>query len=462
MISGFGPTPTQACKRSSRKPAARHPAPAGPIGTYATLSDPAFNDNNAVTFRGTLKLVAGQVTAANYIGLWSTDTGILQLVAREGGSATGTLGTFTSFTAFGLDRPGSTVFNATIAGTGVTAANDTGIWEGDAPSNLTLELRLGQSVGGKTITSYTFLPAELYVNGQTRSYNDSGNLACHVTYAGGTGVVEVINDVPQLVLTSGSVATGVGSATYAVFGNPSINGNNRIAYAATLTPGVGGITTLTDLTLWADDNTGARQLIAQSGIAGQAPLPTVNGTFTSFSDPVYNSNEAAAFRATLKVVAGQATALSATGIWATNGLPGSLTLIAQQGVTPAAGCPAGATFAAFTELALADQGGAGDAGSTIFMATLNASVTAGVNATNNIGIWAVDGSGALQLIARTGDIINVGTDLAPVYKTVKTLAFLPAPLYVNGTGRSLDQATGDLVYQATFTDSSTAILNVVF
>ena len=38
---------------------------------------------------------------------------------------------------------------------------------------------------------------------------------------------------------------------------------------------------------------------------------------------------------------------------------------------------------------------------------------------NNSGIWAVDSSGALQLIVRTGDILNG--------KTVTGLAFLARP-----------------------------------
>jgi len=55
---------------------------------------------------------------------------------------------------------------------------------------------------------------------------------------------------------------------------------------------------------------------------------------------------------------------------------------------------------------------------------------------------------------RTGDILNG--------KTVTGLAFLPALTTVNGQTRSFDQATGNLVFLATFSDSSTAIFNVVF
>ena len=185
--------------------------------------------------------------------------------------------------------------------------------------------------------------------------------------------------------------------------------------------------------------------------------PGTTAKFLTFSDPVYNNNEAIAFRATLKVAAGQATTTTATGIWCDS--TGSLALVARQG-SQAPGCPIGvagapgATFATFTELALADEGGATNQGGVIMLATLNANGAAGVTATNNLGIWAVDSTGTLQLIVRTGDILNG--------KTVTGLAFLPAETYVNGQSRSFAQVNGDLVYLATFSDKSTAIYNVVF
>lgn len=96
------------------------------------------------------------------------------------------------------------------------------------------------------------------------------------------------------------------------------------------------------------------------------------------------------------------------------------------------------------------------------LATLNISTATGVSAKNNLGIWAVDNTGALRLIVRTGDILNVGTAMAPNDKTVTGLAFLPSLSYVGGQTRSVAQGTGDLVYLATFSDKSTAIINVSF
>ena len=117
----------------------------------------------------------------------------------------------------------------------------------------------------------------------------------------------------------------------------------------------------------------------------------------------------------------------------------------------APGCPTGVTFSAFTELALDDMNGGG----VIFVATLSGT---GVTTANNTGIFAVDNTGTLQLIVRTGDVLNA--------KTITALAFL-APetttnALVSGQGRSFSPSTGDLVYNATFSDKSQAIFNVVF
>jgi hypothetical protein len=292
---------------------------------------------------------------------------------------------------------------------------------------------------------------ETVVNGQTRSFNPvTGDIVCGATFSDkSTGIVTVLSGSAQIAALSGGTAAGIGGATFAAFGRPAINAGNHIAFQATLTTGAGGVTKNNDTGIWAQDGTGALKLIAQTGTGA----PGTAANFLSFSDPVYNGNEAVAFRGTLKVATGQATSATAEGIWASDGSPGSLALVARQG-GHAPGCPTEATFAAFTELALADQGGVTNKGGVILLATLNASTVAGVTKATDTGIWAVDTSGNLQLIARTGDLLGG--------KTITELSFLPALSYVNGQSRSFAQETGDLAYLATFSDKSTAIISVVF
>lgn len=124
-----------------------------------------------------------------------------------------------------------------------------------------------------------------------------------------------------------------------------------MAYAATIAGS--GITSANDATIFIYDGSDNPTLIARSGTAN---APGTTAMFSAFSDPVINNNKAVAFRATLKVATGQATSSTASGIWATVANATNLTLVAQQG-TQAPGCPVGATFASFTELALPDVGG---------------------------------------------------------------------------------------------------------
>jgi hypothetical protein len=80
----------------------------------------------------------------------------------------------------------------------------------------------------------------------------------------------------------------------------------------------------------------------------------------------------------------------------------------------------------------------------------------GVASASDMGIWAVDTGGALQFIAREGDVQAV------TGKTIKTLSFLPAVSMLSGQTRGFSQSTGDLVYSATFLDGSAGIFKVVF
>jgi hypothetical protein len=351
---------------------------------------------------------------------------------------------------------------AIVAGTltnstslGVTASNNAGIWEGATASALTLMLRTGEMTNtGKTIASFKFLPVETYVNGQTRGFSPvKGRLAATATYTDKTtGIIEVITPgSPVAVATLGDVAAGTTGATFATFDSPAVNDSDDVAFQATLKAGVGDATTKNDGGIWAGYVGGSPDLVARLGEI--APGTGSNATFLTFSDPVYNAKGAVAFRATLSTGTGLATATTNIGLWCNSS--GSLTRVAQTG-GQAPGCATGVTFSAFTELALDNVDGATQQGGTVFLATL---IGTGVTTTNNTGIFAVDDTGTLRLIVRTGDVLNG--------KTITALAFLPAETStgnapVNGQGRGLSPSTGDLIYNATFSDKSTAIFNVVF
>jgi hypothetical protein len=421
---------------------------------FATLGDPVYNDNEDVAFGATLKVATGLVTTATENGVWATNAFALGLIAREGSVAPGAgAATFSTFGSVGLTDNAGAILLATLGGTGVTTANNEGVWEGATAGALTLMLRSGEMVTTdaplnpvKTIAAFSFLPTETVVNGQTRGFGPStGHLAATATYTDkSTGIVEVTTTpgAPTAVVTSGDGAAGTATATFATFSSPAINDSDGVAFAATLKVGVGDTTKTNAGGIWAGYGAGTPALIARLGQV--APGLTTSATFTAFSDPVDNDSGAVAFRATLGTGTGQATTATDTGIWFSSG--GTLALVAQQG-HPAPGCATGVDFLAFTELGLDDVNGGG----VLFLATLSGT---GVTTANNTGLFAVDNNGVLQLIVRTGDVIGA--------KTITALTFLPAETLVNGQTRSFSPSTGDLVYNATFSDKSQAIFNVVF
>jgi hypothetical protein len=89
----------------------------------------------------------------------------------------------------------------------------------------------------------------------------------------------------------------------------------------------------------------------------------------------------------------------------------------------------------------------------IFVGTLAINATDGVNASNNLCIWAVNGYGYLQLIFRTGQTVQVNSQT----KTVRTFtALVPAP---GSLGAAMGyNEDGIVAVLATFTDGTTALL----
>jgi sugar lactone lactonase YvrE len=443
-------------------------APGTGGAVFATLTDPVYNNNNAVAFGGTLKVATGLVTRVTASGVWSTGGGSLQLVAREGGVAPGTNGgTFEAFSSLGLSDSGGVILMATLnpsTSAGVTTANDVGIWEGNSTGDLHLVLRLGDNVGGYLLTKLVFplgatsgtaqaqriasskvfiIGSETPVNSPTQGFaSNTGDFVCGASLSDNTsGIIGVIGGVPQVVAKGSEQSFGGDSTTnYASFAAAEINIHDRVAFTGTTIPAL--LSGANETGLWAEDENGNLQLVVA------VTNPFLDGVL-GFSNPVYNDNEAVAF---IQTSGDPEVGIYDSSIDCTSG--GTLGTVAELG-EPAPGCASGVTFSSFESLGLANVGGATNQGGVIFMATLSGT---GVTAANNTGIFAEDDTGAVQLIVRTGDVL--------IGKTITALSFLPTESGGNalaaGQTRSFSAATGDLVYNATFSDKSQAIFNVVY
>ena len=205
----------------------------GTVGAvFASMSDPVYNNNNAVAFIGTLRANVGDavtsqpVTSAppvslrpgrptpvgvtvpapvqslNFTGIWSNDSGVLHLVARQGtqapGLATGVL--FNSFTNLvlpdqgGVTNNGGVVFLASVTGPGSSTQAKQGIWAVDLSGNLQLVVSEGSAIQGKTVSSISFLSPGAMVTGQTSNFSQStGNILYKAIFTDGSwGIYKVI------------------------------------------------------------------------------------------------------------------------------------------------------------------------------------------------------------------------------------------------------------------------------
>jgi hypothetical protein len=124
-------------------------APGAPGARFQSLDEPLVNAAGTVSFAA--RLTGTGITSANNKGLWiGTSAASLSLVARTGDAAPGTSEgvRFASPTDFAhaLNDLGQVAFTARVTGTGVTASNDNGLWVYDPIRGTRLVAREGQTV----------------------------------------------------------------------------------------------------------------------------------------------------------------------------------------------------------------------------------------------------------------------------------------------------------------------------
>jgi hypothetical protein len=174
--------------------------------------------------------------------------------------------------------------------------------------------------------------------------------------------------------------------------------------------------------------------------------PDVSGSsmagvkFNALSDPV-SGDGVVAFESTIDGTG--VTASNNHGIWyADDGIHPRL--IARTGSTSDA-APGGGHWSKFDMMALPDDPLRGP----VFLGTLATSAADGVTASNNMGIWAVDSTGTLRLLLRTGQKSGG--------LTIKTIQALVPALESVGAGNGYDNA-GNIAVLVTFTTGAESLV----
>ncbi len=163
------------------------PAPGTSAGTLFKRFEakPAIDTAGQVVYQA--ELSGPGVTSSNATGIWRDDT----LVVRAGDPAAGTgpgvqLGPFvTPVTRPALNANGQIAYRTALVGTGVTEANDAGIWIVGPQGDTLLVARKGDALAGQTITDLQHATGSGDSNGQPGSLNNHSQLAYSATLSGG-------------------------------------------------------------------------------------------------------------------------------------------------------------------------------------------------------------------------------------------------------------------------------------
>ena len=179
---------------------------------------------------------------------------------------------------------------------------------------------------------------------------------------------------------------------------------------------------------------------------------TVGAIYGTLADPVFNAVDSLAFHGFLPAGYGDswshADFCNCAGLWIVpNGVGPAVMLARLQATAPLETPNSLAVFGDFHSLVMSDNN------EVIFTCTIKGP---GVYSTNNEGIWRADASGNVRLVIRTGDNTLVGG------RMVTALDIIPAPLYGSSQTHSIDPASRNLVFMATFDDSSKGIFNFVY
>ncbi|HEX8296302.1 MAG TPA: HYR domain-containing protein [Chthoniobacteraceae bacterium] len=416
--------------------------------TYKSFLDPVLAPNGALAIIATVQGTG--ITASNNQGVWTDAFGsALEPVLLEGSEVPGLGGRkLKSIISISL-RDGDLLALLTLQReTGfVTATDDTVLVRmNDAAAAIPL-LREGTEltgVSGSLIKTISILRPALGSPGQGRWHGRDAVLA-KVSLAGGeTHIVSIQADSGLTVLLSSAeeasmVGTGV---AWKSFGLPS--GDAGSVLAATARPGAGGVTAADDAVLLQSDEAGLWNVLARENDATPISTDPSAVRFSGFFDPVRNDFGEVAFLSGLR-----GTAVSPRNKAALfSGNAGNLALTARLGA-PAPdenGQLTGAVWSKFVSYALPD----GLGGKLIFVAETTGGDS---EPKNKVGLWAVDSTGLLRRLIRTGVPLTLGgSPLA----TMTVLGAVPGSY---GTARSYN-ATGSLALLAAFADKSQALVRV--
>jgi hypothetical protein len=418
---------------------------------FGSMHRPVLSATGTVAF-GSLLGGAG-ITAGNDEAAWIGYPGALSLLAREGSAAPGTAADFGSLLVpLRINGSGQVAFRTGLAGAGVHAGNDQGVWTGTAGA-LQLAARKGDPAPG--------LPAGVFVGSLADPVlNGAGHLALSGTLTG-PGVTPADDaalwfgpaQALQVVARKGDSLPGLpaGTALAGFSLGPVINDAGQIALGGLLSGA--GVDSSNDQAIWAG-LPGGLTLAVREGDAAPGLAPGVR--FAGFGSPgatalLINAGGQLSLRANLDGPG--VSGANDTGLWVQES--GQWQLVAREG-DQVPGLPAGVVFAE------PFPGGSpfGDPllnarGQLAFLASL---AGPGVTPANHSALVATRPDGAMELIAQSGDVFDLGGgDLRTIFSlTLYSGTILTSSGGEDGRPMAFNDA-GQLTFRMTFTDGASGV-----
>ncbi len=405
------------------------PAPGTPAGTVFTtiafnfaVGVPFMNNSGRVAF---LSGLAGTgVTAANDFGIWVGQPGALTLVAREGDAAPDlpglTYGTLFEMPLFGGSDAVS--FRAVLAGPGVTAGNNDALFARTG-GVVMLAAREGFFAPGT--------PGSTYFTFTTAAVSQTTTLAFGGSSTDGAGLWYGIPGSITSFARVGMAAPGFpAGSTYTAFVGAGVgagatqvlvNSAGQVAYrgaAFDVGPPGGPVVGIRGA-IWGG-TPGSTHLVAKVGDPAEGFLGAPLGTYAGFRNPVLTDSGAVAFQATISgVPADRDSAIYRTIIL------GAMDHVIGEGDS------APGTFGVFQTLDDTAAGGSGvprmsNAHGVAFFARV---AGFGIDGTNDEGVWGHNDIGSLsRLLYESEPVLAAGAGV-----WVNGIAAVPPAL--NGANR---------------------------
>lgn len=411
----------------------------------------------------------GTTAVSSETEIWLGTSGNFQLVALSGGLApSGFENTrFTRFNIPVLNRQGTLAFPAGFDGGGFPNFGYQGIWTVSSGSLqlavITKESILGgfqhpSENLGKTPFFEIFVPP--YRPGLTAAGDIVFNAYTVLTsQPGDNGMWTNANGEFQLLMPAqGFPAPGLPNGVRLGQVRRFVSNDSGQFVFSTLLTG-DGVDSTNSRSLWAFHDRQPKMIAREGDQAAELPpgiryrtlfqYPTTLGP----QDSLPSLNDAGQIAFVARLTGPAIDAFNDTGIWRTDAADDHLQLIARTG-QPAPDTPPGYSFLRLEAPQL------NGAGRIAFRADIATPLTRDYL---DSGIWAEDAFGALRLIARTGDTIDVDPGPAEDFRTIRELYFTAASEggccgYAQPGSAASFNERGQIAFRVVFTDSAEAIL----